>query len=326
MSRYTRIAGLGVHEPGVVVTNSEIAERLDTSDDWIRRRTGIVSRRAATAAESLVEMGRQAALRATVDAGADPHDTDLVIVATMSNTIPYPSVAARIAGALGLSAPGAFDISAACSGFSYGLELARSLIVAGTAGQALVIGVERMSDIVDPQDRTTAPIFGDGAGAVLVTRADEPGIWPAAWGSDGSKGDLLRQDVPWSEFRDRPGAPRPYLRMQGRDVFHWAVTEMPGVMRAALKNADIGERDLCALIPHQANDRITGLLVAAVDLPAGVVVARDIARRGNTSAASIPLAMDSVLRADPALRDGLALLIGFGAGLAYSAQIVRLPR
>jgi 3-oxoacyl-[acyl-carrier-protein] synthase-3 len=347
----TRIAAVGSHRPERVVTNAEICRVLDSSDEWIRDRTGIVSRRFAAAGDTVIDIAEPAARSALARAGLAPGDVDVVLVATVTHLQQTPSAAALLAHRIGATPAAAMDVSAACSGFCHAISLADGLIRAGTATNVLVAGVEKLSDIVDPQDRSTAFIFGDGAGAVVVTASaegEQAGIGPTVWGSDGGRGDVIMTPA-WTSIRSgeapAPGfdigcdvsaeitaslepaeaSVPPTLRMQGQAVFRWAIWEMAPVARKALDAAGIEPGDLAAFIPHQANLRIIDALAKQIGIPAHVAIARDVVTSGNTSGASIPLAMDALLREQPGLSGGLALLIGYGAGLSYAAQVVRLP-
>ncbi|MFE9429276.1 beta-ketoacyl-ACP synthase 3 [Kitasatospora sp. NPDC006697] len=322
---YAAITALGVHRPKTAVANHQLPRHLDTDDLWIRTRTGIQSRRLASADETIAIMGSSAAGRALVAAGLPPSRIDAVIVATMSHTGQTPSVAVELAARIGCRRIPAFDVSAACAGFSYILELARCLIASHAARHVLLIGAERMTDIVDPRDRTTAVIFADGAGAAIVSRADRPGIFPAEWGSDGTLRDLLAQQPSWARFRDDVEKQPPYLRMSGQSLFRWALASLPPVADAALHRAALRAGELGAFIPHQANARITEALARALALEPYVTIADDIATQGNTSAASIPLAMHALLSARRAEPGAPALLLGFGGGVTFSAQVARLP-
>jgi 3-oxoacyl-[acyl-carrier-protein] synthase-3 len=230
-----------------------------------------------------------------------------------------------VANELGAVSAAAFDISAACAGFCHGLALAQDAVRGGSAEYVLVIGVERLSDLTDMNDRSTAFIFGDGAGAAVVGPSETPGIGPVVWGADGSQLDAIGQTFAWDALREQPELGFPALRMNGQQVFRWASYQMVPVAKQALERAGITAEDLDAFIPHQANMRITDAMIKALKLPEQVPVARDIARTGNTSAASIPLAMERMLEEGEAPHGGVALLIGFGAGLVYAAQVVVLP-
>ncbi|MFD2080705.1 3-oxoacyl-[acyl-carrier-protein] synthase-3 [Actinopolymorpha cephalotaxi] len=322
-TRDAGVLGVGSYRPHRIVTNAEICERIDSSDEWIRTRSGIVSRRWAGPEETVAAMSVAAAGKALAAAGIRADQLGCVLVATVSHLSQTPAVAPIIATELGAQGVAAFDISAACAGFCYGLELARSMVSSGTATYVLVIGVERLSDLTDPQDRSTAFLFGDGAGAAVVGPTDEPGIGPVVWGSDGAQADAIRQKESWDDAVS--DGDFPHLTMQGNPVFRWASYEMAKVAQQALDRAGVDVQDLDAFIPHQANNRITDAMVKALKLPGHVVIARDIAEQGNTSAASIPLALDRLLAASEVRSGDTALVIGFGAGLVYAAQVIRIP-
>jgi 3-oxoacyl-[acyl-carrier-protein] synthase-3 len=326
---HARILGVGAYRPSRVVTNAEICERIDSSDEWIRERSGITERRWAAADETVVDMAVAAAGKALAAAGVAPEQVGAVIVATVSHAWQTPSAAADVAYRVGASRAAAFDISAACAGFCHGVALANDMVrsgsVHGTADHVLVIGVEKLSDLIDLDDRSTAFIFGDGAGAAVIGPSAEPGIGPVVWGADGSQLQAISMTRPWDATRAEPEGGWPAIRMEGQSVFRWAVYSMAPVAQQALDAAGIRADQLSAFVPHQANVRIIDAMVKALKLPAEVPVARDIATTGNTSAASIPLAMARMLEEGEAPSGGLALLIGFGAGLVHAAQVVRLP-
>ncbi|MGA8113422.1 MAG: beta-ketoacyl-ACP synthase III [Actinocatenispora sp.] len=321
------ILGVGGYLPERVVPNTELCDRIGVSDDWIVQRSGIRQRRFAAPDENIAVMGHAAATKALASAGIDPVDVDCVIAATMTHLRQAPAVAAEIADLLGTGAnvAAAFDLSAGCAGFCYAVNVAKDMIASGSAKHVLVVGTERMSDIIDPEDRGSAFLFGDGAGAVVIGPGTDRGIGPVVWGSDSARSSVISQPRDWTELKDEPGGPFPYLQLAGPTVFRWAVTEMGQVAQRALDAAGVGTDELSAMIPHQANLRITDALAEKLDLPDSVVVSRDIADIGNTSAASIPLAMERLLARDGGLSGGNALLIGFGAGLLYAAQVVKLP-
>ena len=318
-----RILGVGAYRPARIVTNAEICERIDSTDEWIRERSGIISRRFAAPDESVVDMSVAAAGKAIAQAGITPEQVGCVMLATVTHPLQTPSAAADVAYRLGTTAA-AFDISAACAGFCYGVSMANDMVRGGTAKYVVVIGCEKLSDFTDSYDRTSAFIFGDGAGAVVIGPSDTPGIGPTVWGSDGSQYDAITQRASWIDVRDHK-IEFPTLTMQGQKVFRWAVWQMAPVAQQALDVAGVAAADLDAFIPHQANMRIIDAMIKALKLPAHVPVARDIAETGNTSAASIPLAMERMLESGEAKSGGTALLIGFGAGLVYAAQVVTLP-
>jgi len=325
VTRHTRILGVGGYRPTRVVPNSELVDRIDSSDEWIRTRSGISSRRFAGPEETVVAMSVAAARTAIAHAGIQPEQVGAVVVATVSHFYQTPSAAAEIAEKVGARGAAAFDISAACAGFCYGISLASDMIRAGTADHVVVIGVERLSDLTDSYDRSTAFIFADGAGAAVVGPAEQPGIGPVVWGSDGTQLDLIRQEESWVEAFAKQPAEWPHLRMVGNPVFKWASFEMAKVAQQALDAAGVRADQLDAFIPHQANMRITDAMSRALKLPEHIAVARDIAEQGNTSAASIPLAMERMLETGQAKSGDLALIIGFGAGLVYAAQVVTVP-
>ena len=320
---YARILGLGGYRPARVVTNEEICTRIESSDEWIRERTGIVSRRFAAPDESVADMSVEAAGKAVAQAGIAPEQVDVVILATISHPMQTPSAAAEVAFRLGTNGAAAFDVGVACAGFCYGITMANDMVRGGSAKYVVVIGVEKLSDFIDHYDRTTAFIFADGAGAVVIGPSDVPGIGPTIWGSDGSQLEAITQNQSWVAARDSDVFPT--LTMQGQAVFRWAVWQMAPIAARALDAAGVNAEDLDAFIPHQANIRIIDALVKTLKLPAHVPVARDIVDAGNTSAASVPLAMERMLETGTAKSGGTALLIGFGAGLTYAAQVVTLP-
>ena len=321
---HARILSVGAYRPARVVTNDEICERIDSTDEWIRERTGIISRRFAAPDESVVDMAVAAAGKAIAQAGITADQVGAVLLATVTHPLQTPSAAVDVAYRLGASNAGAFDISAACAGFCYGVATANDMVRGGTAEYVVVIGVEKLSDFTDSYDRSIAFIFGDGAGAVVIGPSDEPAIAPTVWGSDGSQYDAITQRASWIDVRDH-NIDFPHLTMQGQKVFRWAVWQMAPVAAKALAVAGVAPEDLGAFIPHQANMRIIDAMIKKLQLPAHVPVARDIAETGNTSAASIPLAMERMLESGEAKSGDTALLIGFGAGLTYAAQVVVLP-
>ncbi len=324
-SPFTRILAVGAARGDLTVPNDDIVGPIESSDEWIRQRTGVITRKRASASISAADLATDAAKEAISKAGIKPTDIGAVIIATISNEVQTPSMAALVADRIGATPAAAYDVSAACAGFCYGIAQADALVRAGTAKYVLVVGAEKLSDFAKPDDRTISFLLGDGAGAVIVGPADEPGISPTIWGSDGGKWDAVGMDRPTREaFNDREGD-FPTLRQDGQSVFRWAVWEMAKVAQQALDAAGISADDLAAFIPHQANMRIINEFAKQLNVPDSVVIARDIETTGNTSAASVPLAMHRVLEENPSLSGGFALIIGFGAGLVYAAQIVRLP-
>ena len=325
MSAGARILGVGAYRPRRSVPNSEIVDRIDSSDEWIRTRSGITSRRIAGPDETVVSMAVSSANAALADSGIEAGDLDVVIVATVSHLMQTPAAATMIAHQLGATPAAAFDISVACAGFCYGVALASDMVRAGTARNVMVIGVEKLSDITNPVDRGTAFIFADGAGAVVVGASEEQGIGPVVWGSDGENYDYIRQTVAWDEVFATEEKVWPALQMEGNSVFRWASFAMAKVAVQAVEAAGLTVDELDAFVPHQANMRITDAMARTLKLPPSVVIARDIAEQGNTSAASVPLALARLIEEGQVKPGDKALLIAFGAGLAYAAQVVTLP-
>lgn len=319
-----RILGLGAYRPRRTVTNDEVCEFLDVDPDWVFARSGIRTRHVAEPDETVVAMASAAAADALTAAGIDAADIAATVVATMSPDTACPQVATRVAHELGAVHGPAMDLGAACAGFCYALEVAGALIGAGH-GAVLVVGVERMTDIVERTDRSTAFLFGDGAGAAVVVPSPTPGIGAAAWGADGAQADLIVQSPTFLEHARGHDDRMPALRMQGPAVFRWATTVMPALGQRALERAGMKLEQLDAFVPHQANARITDGLVRALGLPAHIAVARDVVTTGNTSAASVPLAMHALLTSGAAQPGDHALLLGFGAGLTFASQVVTLP-
>jgi 3-oxoacyl-[acyl-carrier-protein] synthase-3 len=323
-ARHSRILGVGGYRPERVVPNSEIIGPIDSSDEWIQERSGIKTRRFANDKETVLAMSAAAAKDALAMAGIEPAQLGAVIVSTVTWMYNTPAAAPILARDLGATNAAAFDISAACAGYCHGIALASDMVRGGSAEYVLVVGVERLSDLTDPTDRGTAFIFGDGAGAAVVGPSDFPGIGPTIWGNDGDQWEAIMQKEPWLEVT-ASGLTKPSIVMKGQSVFRWAVWGMAPVAQKALDAAGVKAEQLDAFIPHQANMRIIDAMIKQLKLPEHVPVARDIAETANTSAASIPLATERMLREGIAPHGGLALQIGFGAGLVYAAQVVVLP-
>ena len=340
---HTRIYAYGAARGENAVPNDDLVGPIDSSDEWIRQRTGIITRVRADAGTTAIDLAADAAAEAVATAGIDPALIDAVIVATISNPKQTPSVSAIVADRIGANPAAAYDLNAACAGFAYGVAQADALIRAGAAHYAVVVGAEKLSDVVDPTDRSISFLLGDGAGAVVVGPSDTPGIGPSVWGSDGSKWDAIGMTHSLEDVKKLGESARhsdetddlaiisatqdvwPTLRQDGQTVFRWAVWEMAKVAQQALDAAGIEASDLAAFVPHQANMRIIDEMVKKLKLPETVLIGRDIAQAGNTSAASIPLATHRLLQENPELSGGLALQIGFGAGLVFGAQVVVLP-
>ena len=318
---HAAMLGLGVHRPERLVTNDEICEVLDSTDEWIQSRSGIRTRRFAGEDETLIGMSVSAAEKALAAAGVGADQVGCVIVATSTHPEHTPASAPQIATALGITSA-AFDISAGCAGFCHALNLAASMVRSGAESHVLVIGVEQLSRFMDPTDRGTAFIFADGAGAVVVGPSDAAGIGPTAWGSDGSQAHVITQTPSCLGGHSETD---PVVQMEGTAVFRWAPFAMAEVAHEALDLAGVSVDDLDAFIPHQANLRITQTLARNIKLPDSVAIATDVVDSGNTSAASVPLAMEAMLRQQEASVGDTALLIAFGAGLSYAGQVVTLP-
>ena len=323
-AQFTRIYSVGASRGDLVVTNDDLVEPINSSDEWIRQRTGIITRRRASAGILAIDLAIEASREAIERSGIPAEKIDLVLAATISNVQQTPSMAAVVADRVGANPAAAYDLNAACAGYAYAVTQADALIRAGAASYALVIGAEKLSDIVDGTDRSISFLLGDGAGAVVIGPSETPGISPAVWGSDGSKAGAVGMNATLVDYRDGD-ASWPTLRQEGQTVFRWAVWDMAKVAARALEAAGVTSADLAAFIPHQANMRIIDELAKQLKLPESVMIARDIADTGNTSSASIPLATHRLLEEHPELSGGLALQIGFGAGLVFGAQVVVLP-
>ena len=322
--QYSRIYSLGASRGSSEVTNDEIAGPIDSSDEWIRQRTGIVTRMRAPEGQSLMDLAVEASSEAIAKSGIDPSEIDAVILATISFPYATPSGATMLAAEVGATDAAAYDISAACAGYCYGIAQADALIRSGNSKYVLVVGGEKLSDFISPTDRSISFLLGDGAGAAIVGPSDHPGISKTAWGSDGTNWDKVGMTGSILDFRDGK-TQWPTLVQEGQSVFRWAVWEMVKVAKDALEASGLEPEDLTALVTHQANVRIIDEFAKQLGLPETVVVAKDIVETGNTSAASIPLAMHRLLAEGKVKSGGYALQIGFGAGLAYAAQVVELP-
>ncbi|EOD64203.1 beta-ketoacyl-ACP synthase III [Amycolatopsis vancoresmycina] len=315
-SRGSRVLGVGSYQPAKIVTNDDLSQTMDTNDEWIQTRVGIVERRFAEKDELLTDMAVAAGTAALADARVDPSEVDTVILPNCTMPTLIPNAAAQVAARIGIPSPGAFDLNAACAGFCYGLGVASDLIRAGSAKKVLVIGAEKLTDSVDPVDRANAIIFADGAGAAVVGPSDEPGIGPVSWGSAGDLVDLIY-------MRDEK-----YIYQEGQSVFRWATTKIAPIAMQALEAAGLKPSDVDVLIPHQANLRIVEAIAKKLRANGArddMVVADDIKYSGNTSSASIPLALDHMRKAGTAKSGDVVLAVGFGAGLSYAGQAFLCP-
>jgi 3-oxoacyl-[acyl-carrier-protein] synthase-3 len=309
-----RIVGIGAYRPRRRVTNDELAQVMETNDEWIRTRVGIAERRWASEDETLAEMAVAAGGKAIADSGMAPGEIDLVIVASASLPAPIPGIGPQVAYRLGIPRPGSFDLNAGCAGFCYALGMASDAIRTGDARTALVVGAERLTDVTDLSDRATAVIFADGAGAAVVTAADEPGIGPVAWGSDGDQHNAIEIAAGSST-----------MTMAGQAVYRWATTKLTDTLVQAMERAGVGPADIDVFAPHQANLRIVESMAKRLGFRDDVVIARDIVQSGNTSAASVPLALSALRESGEAKSGDLALVLGYGAGLTFAGQVLVLP-
>ena len=321
----SRVSGIGVYRPKRKVTNDEIAPLIDSSDKWIRERSGIIQRRYASDEETVAAMAIAACLEALKDSKISSMDVDLVILATATNPAQLPNLAMEIATKIGATKAGAYDIGAACSGFSYGLSIASQAVLSGDCRNVLIVGSERMTDFVSEKDRGTAFLFADGAGAFVVSPSEKTEISAPTWGADGNLNDWICMTKDWPTYMNEKDGDFPALKMEGQKVFRWAITEMVGIAHKTLEKAGLGVEDLSAFVPHQANQRITDHIAKSLNLPPHVAIARDGVNMGNTTAATIPLALDTLRRNGEVKSGDLALLMGFGAGLAYSGQVIVVP-
>jgi 3-oxoacyl-[acyl-carrier-protein] synthase-3 len=312
MTLFTRIQATGAYLPATILSNAELSKRVDTSDEWIVERTGIKQRHIANATETTSQMGIVAAQQALETAGITGAEVDMVVVATCTPDKIFPSTACLIQQALNIPPCPAFDIQAACSGFIYGLSVVDQFIRAGTVKRALLIGSEVMSRIVDWQDRRTCILFGDGAGAVLLEASATPGILSSELGADGRQKDILFVD-------NQPGS---YIQMQGNSVFRLAVNMLDQEAQKALKSNQLTVKEIDWLVPHQANIRIIKATAEKLGLPMEKVVLT-LQDHGNTSGASIPLALDAAIREGKIQRGQHLLLEAFGGGLTWGTALIK---
>lgn len=320
---YSRIEGIGAAVPSRVVDNHEMTKFIETSDEWIQQRTGIVERRWVAEGESVESLSLEASRKAMEHAGVGPGDIDGVIVATSSHKLQTPSLAVIMAGKLGIKDAAAFDTSAACAGFAYGLAQADALVRTGAAHRVLVVGSDTLSTITDLTDRATAFLFADGAGAVVVGPSDVPSIGPVVWGSDAEQNDAINMNRDWDQAVAE-GKPS-QLTMNGPAVFRWATTFIADATRRALEVSGLTPEELDLFVPHQANNRIIDAMLRHLKLPENVTVARTIRKYGNSSAASIPVAIAEMVESGEAKSGDTCLIMGFGAGLVYAGQVITIP-
>jgi 3-oxoacyl-[acyl-carrier-protein] synthase-3 len=312
----SRITGVGHYQPAGILTNEDLAGLVDTSDEWITSRVGIRTRRIAGPDEPVDDLAAHAAAKALAAAGLAPGEVDLVLVATSTAIDRSPNMAARVAARLGMTAPATLDLNVVCAGFPHALATADHAVRAGSARRALVIGADKMSDVTDWTDRSTCVLVGDGAGAAVVEPCapdTEPGIGPVLWGSVPEMGHAVRIE----------GTP-PRFAQEGQSVYRWATTKLPAVAREVCERAGTDPADLAAVVLHQANLRIIEPLAERIGAHRAVV-ARDVTESGNTSAASIPLALSKLVERGEIGTGDPVLLFGFGGNLSYAGQVVRCP-
>jgi 3-oxoacyl-[acyl-carrier-protein] synthase-3 len=315
-SRGSRVLGIGSAQPERIVTNDDLSKIMETNDEWIQTRVGIIERRFAEKGELLTDLAVAAGTAALADAGVEPSEVDTVILPNCTMPTQIPNAAAQVAARIGIPNPGAFDLNAACAGFCYGLGVASDLVRAGSSKKVLVIGAEKLTDWVNPTDRANAIIFADGAGAAVVGASDEPQIGPVSWGSAGDLVDLIGMTE------------EKFIFQEGQSVFRWATTQIAPIALRALEVAGLKASDVDVLIPHQANLRIVEAIAKKLRANGArddMVVADDIKYSGNTSSASIPLALDHMRKAGTAKSGDVVLAVGFGAGLSYAGQAFVCP-
>ncbi|WP_347348268.1 beta-ketoacyl-ACP synthase III [Nigerium sp.] len=322
-SPFARIYGIGAYVPSRVVDNAEMCTYIDSSDEWIQQRTGIAERRWIGEGETVEQMAVDAAKQAIEQAGIKPEQVDAVICSTVSHFLQTPSLATSVATKIGANGAAAFDISAACAGFCYGIAQGEALVRAGSAHYVVAIGVEALSLITDIHDRSTAFLFADGAGAAVIGPSDTTGISPVVWGSDGSQAEVITMTRDWPQAVEEGKPSQVY--MEGAAVFRWATGFIADASKRVLDEAGLAPEELDVFVPHQANNRITDSMLRHLKLPKHIKVARTIKTHGNNSAASIPTAIVGMYESGEAKSGDLALIIGFGAGLVYAGQIIRLP-
>ncbi|MEV6246664.1 beta-ketoacyl-ACP synthase III [Streptomyces sp. NPDC051742] len=316
----TRIAALGHYQPAKVLTNHDLAELVDTDDAWITSRVGIRTRHVAGPDEPVDELAAHAAGKALATAGLVPDDIDLVLVATSTAIDRSPNTAARVAARLGMTSPATMDLNVVCAGFTHALATADHAVRAGGARRVLVIGADKMTEVADWTDRTTCVLVGDGAGAAIVEAVDDetaageaPGIGPVLWGSVPEMGNAVRIE----------GTP-PRFAQEGQSVYRWATQQLPALARKTCERSGIAPEELAGVVLHQANLRIIEPLAAKIGA-VNAIVARDVVDSGNTSAASIPLALAKLVERGELASGAPVLLFGFGGNLSYAGQVVRVP-
>jgi 3-oxoacyl-[acyl-carrier-protein] synthase-3 len=315
------MVGVGHYAPAAILTNEDLEKVLDTSDEWITSRTGMKRRHVSAPGEATSDLAMAAARHALESASLQPSDIDCYIVATVTPDYPFPATACIVASKLGAQNKAAFDIEIACSGFIYGLTVAASLVRSGVFKRIMLIGAETLTKIVNKKDRATAILFGDGAGAVILQNSEEDSFLSSELGSDGSRPEILRVQAGGSRYALDPlryDMGEQYIYMEGREVFKFAVTKMIDATESALSKANLTHADLDFLIPHQANKRIIDAAAKYLDMPAEKVLI-NIHEYGNTSAASIPIALSEAVRSKQIKAGDVIVFVGFGGGLSWGA-------
>ncbi|WMY96449.1 MAG: beta-ketoacyl-ACP synthase III [Arsenophonus sp.] len=315
---YTKILGTGSYLPGQIRTNADLEKMVDTSDEWITTRTGIKERRIATIEDDVSTMGAKAAKKALAMAGIVANEIDFIIVATTSSTHAFPSSACQIQQILGMKNGAAFDVAAACAGFTYALSISDQFIKTGMAKKVLVIGSDVLSRVLDPNDRSTLILFGDAAGAIVVGCSQEPGILSTHLHANGKYGDLLTLKHQEHKKRAKPT----YVAMSGNEVFKIAVNELTNIVDEILEKNALDKSELDWLVPHQANLRIIQATAKKLSMPMNKVVIT-LDRHGNTSAASVPTAFDQAVRDGRIKRGQMVLLEAFGGGITWGSALIR---
>ncbi|MCL7495946.1 MULTISPECIES: beta-ketoacyl-ACP synthase III [Streptomyces] len=309
----SRVLALGHYQPSGVLTNDDLAKMVDTDDAWIRSRVGIRTRHVAAPDETVDSMAAAAAAKALANSGLTPQDIDLVLVATCTATDRSPNTAARVAARLGLDAPATMDLNVVCAGFTHALATADHAIRAGSATHALVIGAEKFTGVVDWTDRSTCVLVGDGAGAAVVSASPEQEIGPVLWGSVPQMGGAIRIE----------GEPARFAQ-EGQTVYRWATTQLPAIARKVCERSGIAPADLAGVVLHQANLRIIEPVAERLGA-VNAVVAKDVVESGNTSAASVPLALSKLVERREISSGAPVLLFAFGGNLSYAGQVIRCP-
>jgi len=319
---FARISGTGSYLPETVLTNDELSKIVNTTDPWIRERTGIHRRHIAAPDETTGDLAEAAARRALEAAGIDAAEIDLIVLGTTTPDRVYPATACQLQARLGISGCPAFDVQAVCTGFIYALAIAEKFIATGSARRALVVGADIHSKLLDWTDRRTCVLFGDGGGAVVLEATDEPGVLSTHLHADGSCEHLLYVDGSVADGYDNPAQGPAHVKMAGNEVFRRAVKSLGRVLMEALAANDMEKSDVDWLIPHQANHRIIEATARKLDIPMDRVI-ETVADHGNTSAASVPLALDVAVRDGRVQRGQVLLLEAFGGGFTWGSALVR---